>query len=126
MEELERRSHGAWRPSPGSVYPTLSQLEDEANRREQGRGANRPTASPTRQGLRRQAPRRARRAVGEAVRGHWREAARAARAGPAQIGAATFQVGVAGDDDQVARAEELLAETRRRLYKILADDQPES
>ena len=29
MEEIERRSEGAWVPSPGSVYPTLKQLEDE-------------------------------------------------------------------------------------------------
>src|SRR5215210_2685906 len=29
MQEIEQRSGGAWRPSPGSVYPTLQQLEDE-------------------------------------------------------------------------------------------------
>src|ERR1039458_7741592 len=29
MQELEERSDGAWRPSPGSVYPALQQLEDE-------------------------------------------------------------------------------------------------
>jgi DNA-binding PadR family transcriptional regulator len=29
MQELESRSHGVWRPSPGSVYPTLQLLEDE-------------------------------------------------------------------------------------------------
>ena len=29
MQEVEDRSGGAWRPSPGSVYPALSQLEDE-------------------------------------------------------------------------------------------------
>src|SRR3954452_20692552 len=29
MQEIEQRSQGAWRPSPGSVYPALSQLEDE-------------------------------------------------------------------------------------------------
>jgi DNA-binding PadR family transcriptional regulator len=29
IQELETRSEGAWRPSPGSVYPTLQQLEDE-------------------------------------------------------------------------------------------------
>src|SRR5579884_3382338 len=29
MQELERRSDGIWRPSPGSVYPALQQLEDE-------------------------------------------------------------------------------------------------
>src|SRR5690349_872239 len=29
MQQMAERSGGAWRPSPGSVYPTLSQLEDE-------------------------------------------------------------------------------------------------
>src|SRR5215218_1395418 len=29
MQEIEDRSEGAWRPSPGSVYPALQQLEDE-------------------------------------------------------------------------------------------------
>src|SRR3954447_14038069 len=29
MQEIERRSEGAWRPSPGAVYPALQQLEDE-------------------------------------------------------------------------------------------------
>src|SRR5690348_11414750 len=29
MQEIEQRSNGDWRPSPGSVYPALSQLEDE-------------------------------------------------------------------------------------------------
>src|SRR5688500_8708904 len=29
MQEIEERSGGVWRPSPGSVYPALQQLEDE-------------------------------------------------------------------------------------------------
>ena len=29
IQELSDRSNGAWRPSPGSVYPVLQQLEDE-------------------------------------------------------------------------------------------------
>ena len=29
MSEIEERSDGAWRPSPGAVYPALSQLADE-------------------------------------------------------------------------------------------------
>src|SRR5262249_30331614 len=29
MQEIEKRSDGVWRPSPGSVYPALAQLEDE-------------------------------------------------------------------------------------------------
>ena len=29
IKELEERTGGAWRPSPGSIYPTLQLLEDE-------------------------------------------------------------------------------------------------
>jgi DNA-binding PadR family transcriptional regulator len=29
MREIEKRWDGVWRPSPGSIYPTLAQLEDE-------------------------------------------------------------------------------------------------
>src|SRR3954453_13932378 len=29
MQEIEQRSEGEWRPSPGSVYPALALLEDE-------------------------------------------------------------------------------------------------
>src|SRR5882757_4106684 len=29
MQQVEERSDGVWRPSPGSVYPALQQLEDE-------------------------------------------------------------------------------------------------
>ena len=29
IQELTERTGGVWRPSPGSVYPTLQQLEDE-------------------------------------------------------------------------------------------------
>src|SRR6187549_3195421 len=29
MQRLEEKTGGAWRPSPGSVYPTLQLLEDE-------------------------------------------------------------------------------------------------
>jgi DNA-binding PadR family transcriptional regulator len=29
IQELDERSDGMWRPSPGSVYPTLQLLEDE-------------------------------------------------------------------------------------------------
>ena len=29
MDEIERMSMGAWRPSPGSIYPLLSNLHEE-------------------------------------------------------------------------------------------------
>src|SRR5262249_7879140 len=38
MRELAERSQGAWRPSPGSVYPSLQQLEDEGLVREEASG----------------------------------------------------------------------------------------
>ena len=38
MQEIEQRSDGAWRPSPGSVYPALQQLEDEGLVRVEGEG----------------------------------------------------------------------------------------
>jgi hypothetical protein len=39
-----------------------------------------------------------------------------------QIGKATFQVASVGDRGQREQARELLRETRRALYRILADD----
>src|SRR3954447_11750697 len=39
IQEIERRSDGAWRPSPGSVYPALAQLEDEALVRPEDEGS---------------------------------------------------------------------------------------
>ena len=36
MQEVEERSDGVWRPSPGSVYPALQQLEDEGLIRSRG------------------------------------------------------------------------------------------
>src|SRR3954470_17683212 len=41
MQEIERRSEGEWRPSPGSVYPALAQLEDEGLVRPDGAGTGR-------------------------------------------------------------------------------------
>jgi hypothetical protein len=42
-----------------------------------------------------------------------------------QIGKATFQVASVGDHTQRDRARALLADTRRRLYRILAEDADE-
>src|SRR3954471_16897414 len=41
MQEIEARSEGEWRPSPGSVYPALAQLEDEGLVRPEGDGNGR-------------------------------------------------------------------------------------
>ena len=48
MTELENRSDGAYRPSPGSIYPRLQQLEDEgliASSRREGKNVYTATAT---------------------------------------------------------------------------------
>jgi DNA-binding PadR family transcriptional regulator len=122
MEEIERRSNGAWRPSPGSVYPTLQQLEDEGLvRAEAGEGRTPFTLTDAGTAY----VEENREELGEP----WAKPAAGVgeerlelRGLVAQIGAATFQVAAAGDTTQVARAKELLAQTRRGLYQILADE----
>ena len=48
MQTIEERSGGRWRPSPGSVYPTLAQLEDEGLvRSSRVRGRDGSSRSPT-------------------------------------------------------------------------------
>ena len=124
MEEIEHRSGGAWRPSPGSVYPTLAQLEDEGFvRAEEGEG--RTPFTLTDAGKAYVAENR------EQLGEPWADLAEGIgeerlelRGLVGQIGAATFQVAAAGDKAQVTRAKDLLSETRRGLYRILADDEP--
>jgi DNA-binding PadR family transcriptional regulator len=125
MEEIERRSDGAWRPSPGSVYPTLQQLEDEGLIHQQP-GEGRTPFTLTDAGKAYVAENR------EELGEPWAtpsegigEERLELRSLIAQIAAATVQVGRAGDESQVAKAKELLAEARRGLYKILADDDDE-
>jgi len=121
MQELETRSRGMWRPSPGSVYPALQQLGDEGLVREQA-GAGGRVFELTDSG---------RKAV-EAQAKHeapWESAASAASdesfelLGLAQqIGAAAAQVLQTGNAAQIAEARKSLIATRRALYRILAED----
>ncbi len=48
MQEVQERSGGVWRASPGSVYPALQQLEDEGLIRSQDSEGASSTRSPTR------------------------------------------------------------------------------
>ena len=124
IQEIERRTEGVWKPSPGSVYPALQQLEDEGlirseeadGRRlyhltEAGRAyvAERPEDQP--------AP--------------WESFTDSVSDQHAQTGALMRDVGMAfvqvlhaGSEAQVAEAGKVLAETRRSLYRILADGEP--
>jgi DNA-binding PadR family transcriptional regulator len=122
MQAIEERSEGLWRPSPGSVYPTLAQLEDE--------GLVRSVAAEGARVFE----------ITDAGREHlasradepapWEQAAEGAdnpmiELAPLviQIGKAAFQVASVGDQAQRERARAVLADARRALYRILADDE---
>jgi DNA-binding PadR family transcriptional regulator len=121
MEEIERRSDGAWRPSPGSIYPALSQLEDEGLIRAEESGGRRSFGLSD-EGRAYVEEHR------EELGSHWEEAGKDVpgdlgdlRGQIAQIGIAAFQVMQAGDPEQVAEAKRILADARKALYQILAD-----
>jgi DNA-binding PadR family transcriptional regulator len=124
MQEVQERSGGLWSPSPGSVYPALAQLEDEGlirTQEEDGhklfvltdagkalvdeRGADRP-APWEQQG-------------GDSGEAH--ELGKLIR----DVAFAFTQVVRTGSPGQLVSAREVLANTRRDLYRILADGEDE-
>jgi DNA-binding PadR family transcriptional regulator len=126
MQELEQRSHGSWRPSPGAVYPALQQLEDEGLVRAESLSGGRVYAL-TESGR-------------TYVREHPDEFAAPWESGnqPAcddnvlglfaelkHIATATLQVVHAGSSSQTREAQKILNQTRRSLYRLLADDPDE-
>jgi DNA-binding PadR family transcriptional regulator len=126
MSEIEERSGGAWRPSPGAVYPALSQLADEGlivSDESGGRRTYRLTDAG--RAYVEQNPDRARGAwESTAQQEAWEVPGLFAEA--ARLGAGIVQVAHAGTPDQVRAAERLLEQTRRKLYRILAEDEGEA
>src|SRR4249919_384390 len=122
MSEIEERSGGAWRPSPGAVYPALAQLADEGLIEGEESGGRR-TFSLTDAGRRlvEENPETARAAWESMGQGEPGEVpglfAQAAR-----LAGSIVQMANAGTPEQVRTAEELLEQTRRRMYQILAED----
>jgi DNA-binding PadR family transcriptional regulator len=123
MQEIEHRSEGVWRPSPGSVYPALQQLEDEGLVRAEERDGSR-VFTLTDAG-REYVESNDLGAPWEAVRDDVGEGVHALRGLIAQVAAAAWQVGQAGTEAQAAEAGRVLADTRRALYRILAEDEDE-
>jgi DNA-binding PadR family transcriptional regulator len=124
MQEIEERSGGVWRPSPGSVYPALAQLEDEGLVRSD-EGAGRRAFELTDEG--RKYVEEHRDALGvpwEEAGGDVPQGLRELRALMMQLGMATMQVAQAGDEAQTAEARKVLEDARRALYRILAGDAP--
>ena len=127
IQEISELSNGDWRPSPGSVYPTIQQLQDEGlveSDDERGRR----TIRLTDQGV----------AWAEdntdELASVWAPFARTEQApddqpsGHAdikseigQVVSAVWQLGTQGSEQQRRAALDVLVDTRRRLYGILAD-----
>ncbi len=123
MQVIEDRSEGRWRPSPGSVYPVLSQLEDEglvrATEREGSKlfelteaghehVANADTTTPPWE---------------TEDEGSDVEAVKQIRRLIPEVAQAAMQVTIAGSEAQSAQAVETLKNARRSLYRILAEEE---
>jgi DNA-binding PadR family transcriptional regulator len=125
MQEIEQRSEGAWRPSPGSVYPALQQLEDEGlvrTRETEGRRV----FELTDEGRTYVEDHRAElgapwEAFSRDVSDDTRELVSLIK----DVAYAAAQVLRAGNQAQIGRAQAVLADAKRSLYLILANGDAE-
>lgn len=117
MQTITERTDGAWTPSPGAIYPTLSQLEDEGL-----------VSIDTSGGRKQVSLTEAGRAYVEEHRAEWPNPL-TTEDGPRlrellqSLGEAVRQVGRTGTDGQRQQAAQELADARRRIYLILAGDE---
>lgn len=121
ISRLETRSGGIWRPSAGSVYPTLQLLEEEGLIKGHDDDGKR-VFELTDQG--RTAATEASERVGEGIfaAGAFGRRAELFRGMKATV-MAVRQVAMAGDDNQVAEATSVLAKAQQSLYRILAGEE---
>lgn len=119
IRRLEEKSGGFWRPSAGSVYPTLQLLEDSGMVRASEQDGRR-TYELTDEG-RAEAEQHASRAAEAGDDPDVRSRIDVREAAVSLIKAAV-QVGHVGSADQIERATAALRQARQTLYKILAED----
>ncbi|GGK90057.1 PadR family transcriptional regulator [Mangrovihabitans endophyticus] len=123
IQELDSRTNGFWRPSPGSVYPTLQLLEDEGRiQAESGGGRKRYTLTDEGRSE----------AETAAQNPPWTEFTEDSdtmsqfqdfREAAVGIFAALKQISLSGTPEQREKGIEVLNDTKRRLYGILADSE---
>ena len=126
MQEIAQRSDGVWKPSAGSVYPALAQLEDEGLVRQEDDGGRKvfTLTDAGRQYVEEHAGDLE--SPWDAVTGGVTDAMAESFELMREVGFAAMQVLRSGDPDKVERGKAILAETRRQLYLILAGETPES
>jgi DNA-binding PadR family transcriptional regulator len=121
MQEVEQRSDGVWRPSPGSVYPALQQLEDEGLIRSQETDGRKLFALTDEGRAHVEARDPAAPAPWDQMSGDVSDAAHELGRLMREVASAFVQVMRTGSEPQMARAREVLTTARRDLYRILAD-----
>ncbi|SRR5581483_734613 len=127
IQEIAARTDGMWRPSAGSVYPALQQLEDEGLVSAEAGDDRRRMYTLTEAGRTyTEAHADELRASWDAVTGSVDDAEFELRDTVKQVIVAVTQVAQAGSAAQVAQAGKVLADTRRALYRILASDGEET
>jgi DNA-binding PadR family transcriptional regulator len=120
MQAMSDRTGGAWRPSPGAVYPTIAQLEDEGLVTTQEEGGRR-LVTLTSEGRTYVEQRSAQR--GDPFAGFAdRPAGPDLRDALHELHAAARQIASSGSAAQVEAAAQVLAQARRSLYLILAGE----
>jgi DNA-binding PadR family transcriptional regulator len=117
IQAVEERSGGGWRPSAGSIYPTLQLLEDEGlvtSTERDGKRVYEITEAGRTETARR---------LEEAGGPPWEEANSGGWKAPiAQLAMAARQIQMAGTPAQLKEAERIITEARKQLYRLLADD----
>ena len=124
IQQITERSGGAWRPSPGSVYPTIQQLEDEGLIEaddERGRRTFRLTTEGEEYVAANPDELDSVWAPFEARREQQSSEFAGLKPEIGQVMGAVWQILTTGTDKQRRDAVEILVETRRKLYGLLAD-----
>jgi DNA-binding PadR family transcriptional regulator len=126
MQEVEERSDGVWRPSPGSTYPALQQLEDEGLIRAQESDGRKlfELTDAGREYVKERGEDKP--APWEQMSGDVSDQAHELGRLIREVAAAFTQVVKTGSEAQMGEARKVLTATRKDLYRILADGDPEA
>jgi DNA-binding PadR family transcriptional regulator len=123
ISELSERTEGIWKPSPGSIYPTLQLLEDEGlvTAEAEGQGGRRRYGL-TDEGRTAAAEFTAGRAPWEEVASGTPGSTRALLRAAATLVPVVRQVAFTGSAQDAEEAAKILDDARRRLYAVLASE----
>ncbi|HWN33135.1 MAG TPA: PadR family transcriptional regulator [Pseudonocardia sp.] len=121
IQEIGERTQGTWRPSPGSVYPTLQQLADEGLVRIEDSDGRRTVALTEAGTSYVEEHRDELTKVWDTTGDEVSTAVSNLRAQYGQLHAAVAQIMAAGTDEQREAAATALAEARKTIYRLLAE-----